>query len=100
MKIRFLQSGGFGGLIRGCEVSATDLPKSEQKVLARLHAAAGLDRSMPTRAKGADRQQYEITIEQDDGTVRTVTLDDSALTNEVAPLIAFLRARSKPVQIK
>ncbi|MFN0304333.1 MAG: protealysin inhibitor emfourin [Burkholderiales bacterium] len=100
MKISFIQSGGFAGLIRGCEVSAADLPKSEQKLLARLLAAAGLERMKPTRAKGADRQQYEIAIERDDGSVITVTLDDSALTDAAAPLVAFLRARSKPVPIK
>ncbi len=100
VKIRFLQSGGFAGLIRGCEVSAADLPKREQNELERLHAAAGLERLRPIRAKGADRQQYDITIEQDDGSVVNVSLDDSALTDEVAALVAFLRARSKPVSIK
>ncbi|MFM9888997.1 MAG: protealysin inhibitor emfourin [Burkholderiales bacterium] len=100
MKIKFLQSGGFAGLVRGCELSAAELPKSEQKELARLLAAAGLARLKPARAKGADRQQYDITIEQDDGSVIVATLDESALTDTVAPLIAFLRARSKPVPIK
>ena len=100
MKVRFLQSGGFAGLIRGCEVSTADLPNREQKELERLCAAAGLERIGPSRAKGADRQQYEITVEQDDGSLVEVRLDDSALTDEVAPLIAYLRVRSKPVPIK
>jgi hypothetical protein len=100
MKVKFLQSGGFAGLMRGCEISAVDLSKRDRQELERLSAAAGLDRFKPARGKGADRQFYELTIEQDDGAIVDAKFDDSALTDELAPLIAFLRARSKPVPIK
>lgn len=100
MRIKFRQSGGFAGLIRGCEVLAADLSKREQHELERLCTAAKLHRVKPVPAQGADRQFYELQIEHDDGAVIDVKFDDSALTDGAAPLIAFLRARAKPMPIK
>jgi hypothetical protein len=100
MKIKFTQSGGFAGLVRGCELSAADLSSRDRQELERLCAAAKLDRVKPTPAKGADRQYYEVTIEQGDGAIVDAKFDDSALTDAMVPLITFLRARSKPMPLK
>jgi hypothetical protein len=40
-------------------------------------------------------QIYTLTIE-DGGATRAVTLDDTSLTDELAPLIEFLQQRARP----
>jgi len=98
MKIRFRQSGGFAGLVRGCELSTTDLAADEAQELARLVQAAGLDRVAPSPARGADRQTYEIAVEGGTVPAADVRFTDADLTDEIAALVAFLRARARPLR--
>ena len=99
MKFEFMQSAYLAGFVGACELSATDPSSRDRQELERLCAAAKLDRVKPTPAKGADRQYYEVTIEQGDGAIVDAKFDDSALTDAMVPLITFLRARSKPMPI-
>ena len=98
MKIRFRQSGGFAGLIRGADIDTAALPAPEAAALERLIAAARLASAKGTAARGADRQQYEITVERE-GTPKVETrFGDGELSDERAALVAFLRARAKPIK--
>jgi len=100
MKIRFLQTGGFAGLARGVELDASALPRAEADELARLLATAKLEALKPARARGADRQQYDLVLEHEGQPAIEVRFDDGALTDELAALVAFLRKRSKPVPLR
>jgi hypothetical protein len=100
MKIRFRQTGGFAGLSRGCDLDAAALPRAEADELARLLAAAKLETLKPARARGADRQQYDLVVEREGEAALEVRFDDGALTDELARLVAFLRKRAKPVPLR
>jgi hypothetical protein len=99
-KIRFRQTGGFAGLARGCDLDAADLPRAEADELAHLLATARLEAVKPGRARGADRQQYDLVLEREGEPAITVRFDDAALTDELAALVAFLRKRSRPVPLR
>jgi hypothetical protein len=100
VKIRFRQTGGFAGLVRGCDLDAAALPRAEADELARLLAAASLDTVKPGRARGADRQQYDVAVEREGEATLEVRFDDGALSDELAALVAFLRKRSKPMPLR
>ena len=98
MKIRFRQSGGFAGLVRGAELDTAALAGPEAEELERLVAAAKLPSTKRTAARGADRQQYEIVVEREGGPRIEARFDDSALSDDLAALVAFLNARAKPIK--
>lgn len=98
MKIRFRQSGGFAGLVRGTELDTAALAGPEAAELERLVAAARLASTKHTAARGADRQQYEIVVEREGGPKVEARFDDGALSDELAALVAFLRARARPIR--
>jgi hypothetical protein len=100
MKIRFRQSGGFAGIVRGCALDTAALPRGEADELARLVAAAKLEALKPSRSRGADRQQYDLVLEREGEPPVALRFDDGALTDEIAPLLAFLRKRSKPLPLR
>jgi hypothetical protein len=102
LKLRFRQSGGYAGLIRGQEITAADSSPGEIQRLEQLLKAAGLaegaagggDRTPP---KAADLIQYELEIETSAGT-RHVVLTDDDLDDRTEPLIRFLQKGSKPLK--
>ena len=102
LKVRFRQSGGYGGLIRGCELSAAETGPDEFQQLERLLNASGL----ATRAAGggakapssaADLIEYDLEIETSDGK-KHVVLKDDGVDEKIQPLIEFLQKRSKPIK--
>jgi len=94
--VRFRQSGGFAGQLRGCELDAAELGEDVTRELSRLVARSGFDRSFQRRDPGArDAEVYELLIEQGSGQVH-VQLDEPSLTEESAALIEFLQERSGP----
>jgi hypothetical protein len=99
MKVRFRQSGGFGGLVRGAELDTATLAGPEAAELERLVAAARLPSTKRSAAaRGADRQQYEIVVEREDARKVEARFGDDALSDELAALVAFLRARARPIK--
>jgi hypothetical protein len=98
MKVRFRQSGGFAGVVRGAEIDSASLPVPEAAELERLVAAAQLASAERAAAPGADRQQYEIVVERAGAPKIEARFGDGALTDELAALVAFLRARAKPIK--
>ena len=96
MKITFLQSGGFAGMLKGCTIDATDLAADERQELESLIAASGLTESFDRFSEtGRDLRHYEIVIEQD-AAVRRIVCDDHSVPAATRPLVAFLSARARP----
>ena len=96
MKITFLQSGGFAGMLKGCTIDAADLAPDDRQELESLVAASGLSESFEQfSSAGRDLRQYEIGIEQH-ATVQRIVCDDRSVPDAARPLLAFLVARARP----
>ena len=96
MKVRFTQSGGFAGLVKGCEIDTTTLSPANAKELEQLVKAAAISASGEFLSRsGRDLQQYEITIE-DGGRKTSVIFDDQTVPQSAKPLIGYLKKCSKP----
>jgi len=96
MRITFVQSGGFAGTIKGCQIDAADLAPDECRELESLLAGSGLTESFERFSEtGRDLRQYEIVIEQD-AAVQRICCDDRSVPESLRPLIAFLSARARP----
>ncbi|HQZ18668.1 MAG TPA: hypothetical protein PLD86_17480 [Vicinamibacteria bacterium] len=97
LRIRYVQSGGFAGLIRGCTLDAAALGPTAAAVLKRLVKAAPLAKLKTARTQGAaDLLLHDFAIETDAGTFH-LTFDDLTLPKALKPLVAFLARRSNPV---
>jgi hypothetical protein len=84
--------------VRGAELDTAALAAVEAAELERLVAAAPLAAARGVATAGADRQQYEIVVERAGAPRVEARFGDAALTDELAALVAFLRARAKPVK--
>jgi hypothetical protein len=97
MRVTLVRSGGFAGLQRTAAVDGAALPQAERDQLDALVAGAGLHALPPTPpAPAPDRFRYRLTVEDDGGRVRTVVVDEAALTDRLRALVAWLEARGKP----
>ena len=97
LRIRYVQSGGFTGLVRGCTLDAASLAPAAAAVMKRLVKPASLAKLKTARTQGAaDLLLHDFEIETDDGTFR-VSFDDLTLPKVLKPLVAFLTRRSKPI---
>jgi len=102
LKVRFRQSGGYAGLIRGQEITAADSSAEDLQQLEHMlktsgvaeRAAAGGAR---TPSASADLMQYDLEIETSAGTKHVVLTDDD-VDDKTEPLIRFLQKRSKPMK--
>ena len=98
MKIRFRQTGGFGGLVLGCDLETSALPPAEAQELARLVKQADLEKIQTRRSeKGRDLQIYEIAVENEI-TVKA-SFDDMSMPANIRPLLDFLRQRARAVPL-
>lgn len=98
MKVRFRQTGGFGGLVLGCDLDTSTLPPAEARELARLIKQANLGKTQTRRSdKARDLQQYEIAV--DDEITAQASFDDMSVAANVEPLLDFLRERARAVPL-
>lgn len=99
MNVRFRQTGGFGGLVLGCDLDTTQLPKADGQVLTRLVRQANLA-EVGTRKdeRGRDLTNYEIQM-VDKGQTVTARFDDMSTPSQVEPLLEFLRSRARAVPL-
>ena len=89
--IKFRESGGISGQIRGCELEVTSLPTDVARSLTKL--AEGNAKS-GRRASGArDALQYEIEYE-DKGHAMRLSLDETTMPDEARILIDYLNSKS------
>lgn len=97
MKVCFVQSGGFAGAIRGCEVNTADLEAPDAEQLKRLVQESGLVKSHRwVSEQTRDARQYEITIDEDEHSGISVTFDDQNVPASARMLLGFLQQRAKP----
>jgi hypothetical protein len=95
MKLRFDQSGGYAGLLKGCEIDTTDLPPEKAKELEELVKASNLSTGEFLSKSSRDLHQYEITI-NDGGTKTSVVFDDESIPQSAQGLISYLKKCAKP----
>jgi hypothetical protein len=96
MKVHFVESGGFVGLLKECELDTAALAPEKAQELKRLVDASGISASGEFFSDaGRDLRQYEITIE--DGTKKiSVTFDDENIPQSAKPLLGYLKKCAKP----
>ena len=98
MKIRFRQTGGFGGLVLGCDLETSALPPAEAQELTRLIKQANLEKIQTRRSeKGRDLQIYEIAVENE--ITAKASFDDMSMPANIRPLLDFLRQRARAVPL-
>jgi hypothetical protein len=96
MKVRFVQSGGLLGAIKGCELETSQLAVDDAQELQRLVEASQFTESGESLSdSGRDLQQYEIVIEEGLSKV-SVMLDDSTVPQTARPLLGFLKKHARP----
>jgi hypothetical protein len=99
MKVRFRQSGGFAGLVLGCDLDTSTLPPAEAQELTRLVKQANLEKIQTRRSeKARDLQNYEVAVEGD-GITAKATFDDMSVDANVEPLLDFLRQRARAIPL-
>jgi len=94
--VTFRQSGGFAGLIRGCELETAAMPSEEADRLSFLVKRC-LEGEAPAEHEGEarDEMSYEIVIEEADQ-ARRLAFSDRGVTSLTKPLLEFLSERSAP----
>ena len=94
--LRFRQSGGFAGLVRGCEAASGELGDGEHQALER-HAQEVAAGATPATDSGArDLMVYEIELESDSGAAR-LEFDENSIPEDLAALVERLQTRSRPM---
>jgi hypothetical protein len=96
MKVSFRQSGGFAGLMLGCDLDTESLAAAEAEELLRLVRQAALENGTKTSSRGADLTRYEIVL-TDNGRTIKVVFDDTTILDNARPLVEFLSRRSRAV---
>jgi hypothetical protein len=94
-KVRFQQSGGFAGLVRGCDVEAASLDASALRALEQQAEAGSRGASRSPAAR--DTLTYAITIETEAGT-KTLEFDELNVPAGLASLVAHLSKQCRPVK--
>ena len=100
MKLRFSQSGGFAGLLLGCDLDTDKLSPGEAAELIRLVEGAELEKPGPARSsRGRDLVNYEIVVEAEGKRMRAV-FDDMSVPKSVEALLEFLSHHAKAMPVK
>ena len=95
MKVCYVQSGGFIGALKSCEVNTAELEQHEAQQLEQLVRDSGLSQSARLRSEQArDLKQYEITIEDETRAI-CVEFDDQNIPESARTLLGFLQKRAR-----
>jgi hypothetical protein len=94
--VKFRQSGGFAGLVRGCEVSGDRLAAGDRQALER-HVKAVRTAASPV-SDARDLVIYELEVETDAGMVR-MSFDESGVPKDLSALVDSLVSRAKPMPL-
>ena len=96
MRVKFVQSGGFLGMVKGCELDTKALSPEAAKELKRLVTDSGFTSSFEALStKARDLAQYEITIIDSKRKV-SVLLDAATVPSAAKPLIGHLKQQARP----
>ncbi len=100
MKISFRESGGFAGLIRGCEIDTKQLSNQEAAQLESLVTHSGIFQHQGKATPNArDVFNYEVVVETDKETHRA-SFNDMNLPESAIPLLEYLQARAEPMPVR
>jgi emfourin len=94
-KLSFRQSGGIGGLIRGCDLDSATLDATEANELSALLSQSGLDALRASQRPHPDAIEYWISITDEAGT-RERVFGGADMTPQLRPLLRYLQSRSHP----
>jgi hypothetical protein len=100
MRLKFLQTGGFAGLVRGCELDTRNMEPHEAERLRQLVRESGVQQVAGKQPAGSkpDARTYEFSFEEDEGPRGKAVLTDSDLTDKASALIQFLRPHCRPTK--
>jgi hypothetical protein len=97
MQIKLERSGGFTGIPQTHSVSTDQLPEDEARQVSDLVQQSGfyeLPPAIRSVQPGADRFQYDITVEGERGT-HTVTVDEGAVPSLLRPLLEWMKKSAR-----
>lgn len=96
MRVCYVQSGGFIGAIKSCEVNTTQLEQPEAERLKRLVQDSGLKQSGNFLSDQArDQKQYEITIEDETNAI-CISFDEHNIPPQARTLLDYLQKHATP----
>ena len=99
MKVRFLQTGGFAGLLRGCTLDTAEMGSTEGRSLRALVEQLSFKEIDERSDRSArDVVAYEITVE-DGKRTSSLRFEGLSVPEPVKPLLAFLQERSSPLGV-
>jgi hypothetical protein len=93
MRIVLKRSGGFAGISQTMSISTDQMPAVEAQKVTSLVQQAGFFALPPvidSAQPGADRFQYQITVENEQG-AHTVQVDESAVPPGLQPLLDWMK---------
>jgi hypothetical protein len=103
VRVEVERSGGFAGLVTHSEADTANLPPPDADELRRLVAdvdLAGLtgrtSAGGPRTARGADRFQYDVTVQAGSQTYQ-FTVYDGAIPPELQPLLSYVTRRRQDI---
>jgi emfourin len=99
MRITYTRSGGFAGVRRPpLMLDTATMPNDEARAWERLVAAADfftLPATIASKGAQADRFQFSIKVQQDDGREHSVTVSEDAVPTSLGPLVQRLQDLTK-----
>jgi hypothetical protein len=112
VKVTFLQSGGFVGAPKGCDVDSALLEPEAAREIEKLVEGSGLTASGKFLSGTArDLKQYEIVVERNMGhdevpgerkgrasgsSAVRVVFDDASVPAQARALLSYLKQRARP----
>ncbi len=94
-RLEFRKTGGFMGILKGCDLDLLNLPAAERsKVEALVQSSNLLSLSSHTERRARDVYYYHITATTSDGKEHGCKFDDVTLPPALRPLVQLLEARS------
>jgi hypothetical protein len=94
VRVVFRQSGGFAGLLRGSEMEWGELSSEEEEVLMALMGESH-KASRRAASPARDLEAYELRVEEE-GSSRSVQLDQLSIPEALHPLLERLKERAEP----
>jgi hypothetical protein len=95
-KIRFRQSGGFAGLVRGVDVPAAELSAADRRALEE-HVKDRRAAPPPRATAARDLVTYELELDTGAGQVR-LEFDEASVPDDLSSIIESLARRARPMQ--
>ncbi len=97
MRVMLERSGGFAGIRQTSSISTDELPAPEAQQVADLVKTSGffeLPSEIRSTGPGADRFQYKITVEGEQGT-HTVQVDEAAVPPSLQPVLNWMKTSAR-----